>query len=76
MNHPPLKIVMIMALWLALIAPSVRADEIDDLRDKISDLQDQLREQQDQAQWDQWQRDWSRRYDERHERHCKPGRKH
>jgi hypothetical protein len=53
--------IMMMALGLALLAPMVRADEIDDLRDQL----DQVESQQRQAYWDQWYGDW----DCRHERH-------
>jgi hypothetical protein len=59
-----MKRIMIMALGLALIAPSVRADNhYDRLRERYELEQD--------IYWQQWQADWSRRYDERHERHCK-----
>jgi hypothetical protein len=52
---------MIIALGLALIAPSVRAgDDCDRERERYQIDQD--------IYWQQWQADWSRRYDERHER--------
>jgi hypothetical protein len=54
----------IMALGLALLAPSVRADEESDHERELYQLEQDL-------YWQQWQADWSRRYDERHERHCK-----
>jgi hypothetical protein len=53
-----------MALGLALLAPSVRADEESDHERELYQLEQDL-------YWQQWQADWSRRYDERHERHCK-----
>jgi hypothetical protein len=59
-----MKRVMIMALGFALIAPSVRADDDTDRDREIYHIEQDI-------YWQQWQADWSRRYDERHERHCK-----